>query len=125
MKFWHGALVLLIGLALGVALVVIGPRVAGPYLSAVLRGQVEVVEGEVVRKRREPDRLLITVVTPRGAILVTFKKKIPEVDLLVAEGDALTLGLRRFEPFVEDPAIQSVRKKMPAEGPSGAAGRTP
>ena len=127
MKLWHGALVLLIGLALGVALVVVGPRVAGPYIPAALRSPVEVVEGEVARKQREPDRLLITVVTPRGAILVTFKKKVPEIDLLVAEGDALTLGLRRFEPFVEDPAIQSVRKKTPAEGPppSGAAGRTP
>jgi hypothetical protein len=126
MKFWHGALMLLIGLALGVAIVVMGPRVAGPYLPAVLRGKAEVVEGEVVRKQREPDRLLITVVTPRGAILVTFKTKIPEVDLLVAEGDALTLGLERFEPFVEDPAIQSVRKQSPSEGlPSGAAGRTP
>jgi hypothetical protein len=126
MKLWHGALLFLVGVALGVALVVMGPRVAGPYLPAVLRGQVEVVEGEVARKQREANRLLVTVVTPRGAILVTFKTKIPEVDMLVAEGDALTLGLRRFEPFVEDPAIRSVRKKTPAEGPpSGAAGRTP
>jgi hypothetical protein len=126
MRLWRSGLVLLIGLALGVALVLIGPRVAGPYLPAVLRGRVELVEGEVARKLREPDRLLVTVVTPRGAILVTFKKKIPEVDLLVAEGDTLTLGLRRFEPFVEDPAIQSVRKETPAEDlPSRAAARTP
>jgi hypothetical protein len=126
MKLGPGALGLLVGLALGAAVVVIAPRVAGPYLPAVLRGQVEVVEGDVARKQREANRLLITVVTARGAILVTFTKKVPEIDLLVAEGDALTLGLRRFEPFVEDPAIQSVRKKTPAEGPpSGAAGRTP
>jgi hypothetical protein len=126
MKLGRGTLLFLIGLALGALLVVIGPRVAGPHLPEALRGKVESVEGEVTRKQREPDRLLITVVTPRGAILATFKKKIPEVDLLVAEGDALTLGLRRFEPFVEDPAIQSVRKKTPAEGPpTGAAGRTP
>jgi len=126
MKFWHGTLLLLIGIALGAVLLAIGPRVAGPYLPEAFRGKVESVEGEVTRKQREPDRLLITVVTSRGAILATFKKKIPEVDLLVAEGDALTLALRRFEPFVEDPAIQSVKKKTPAEGsPTGAAGRTP
>jgi len=126
MKLGRGTLLFLIGLALGAVLVVIGPRVAGPYLPEAFRGKVESVEGEVTRKQREPDRLLITVVTPRGAILATFKKKIPEVDLLVAEGDALTLGLRRFEPFVEDPTIQSVRKKTPAEGPpTGAAGPTP
>lgn len=126
MRFWRGVLVLLIGLALGVALAVIGPRVAGPYLPEVFRGRVEAVDGEVTRKQREPDRLLITVATPRGAILAIFTRRISEVDLLVAEGDALTLGLRRFEPFVEDPAIQSVRKKKPAEGvPSGGAGRGP
>src|SRR3990170_5864201 len=126
MKPWHGTLLFLIGLALGTVLVAIGPRVAGPYLPAALRGEVESVEGEVTRKLREPDRLLLTVVTPRGAILATFKTRISEVDLLVAEGDALTLGLRRFEPFVEDPAIESVRKKTPTEGsPAGAARRTP
>ena len=126
MKLWRGTLLFLIGLVLGMVLVVIGPRVAGPYLPEALRGKVESVEGEVTRKPREPDRLLLTIVTPRGAILATFNTRIPEVDLLVAEGDALTLGLRRFEPFVEDPAIQSVRKKTPTENPkTGAAGRTP
>lgn len=126
MRVWRGALLFLIGLALGVALVVMGPRVAGPYLPDVLRGRLEFVEGEVTRKQREPDRLMLTVVTPRGATLATFKKRIREVDLLIAEGDSVTLGLRRVEPFVEDPAIQSVRKKMPAEGgPSGAVEHTP
>ena len=126
MKLWRGTLLFLIGLVLGMVLVVIGPRVAGPYLPEALRGKVESVEGEVTRKPREPDRLLLTIVTPRGAILATFNTRIPEVDLLVAEGDALTLGLRRFEPFVEDPAIESVRKKTPTESPkTGAAGRTP
>lgn len=116
-----GVVLFLAGLALGVAGAVVGPRVAGSYLPQTLRGQVEAVEGEVTHKLREPDRLLLTVVTARGAILATFKKKVAEVDLLVAEGDALTLGLRRFEPFVEDPSIQSVRKKQPpADAPSGS-----
>lgn len=114
-----GVVLFLAGLGLGVAIAVVGPRVAGPYLPQTLRGQAEPVEGEVTRKLREPDRLLLTVVTARGAVLATFKKKVAEVDLLVAEGDALTLGLRRFEPFVEDPPIQSVRKKQPpADSPS-------
>jgi len=125
MRFWTSVVVLVIGLALGVALAVMGPRVAGPYLPEALRGRVETVEGEVTRKQREPDRLLITVVTPRGAILAIFKNQIPEVDLLVGEGDTVTLGLRRFEPFVEDPAIQRVRKKglpEPEGGPSEPRG---
>jgi len=125
MKLWRGTLPFLLGLALGAVLVAFGPGVAGPYLPEALRGKVESIEGEVTRKLREPDRLLLTVVTPRGAILATFKTKISEVDLLISEGDALTLGLRRFEPFVEDPAIQNVRKKTPTENPkTGAAGPT-
>jgi hypothetical protein len=123
MRFWAGVLVLVIGLALGAALGVLGPRVAGPYLPEAIRGRVETVEGEVMRKQREPDRLLITLVTPRGAILAIFKKQIPEVDLLVGEGDTVTLGLHRVEPFVEDPTIQSVHKKKPAEPlPGGPVG---
>lgn len=123
MRLWRGTLLFLLGLALGAVLVSFGPRVAGPYLPEALRSHVESVEGEVTRKLREPDRLLLTVVTPRGAILATFKTKISEVDLLIAEGDALTLGLRRFEPFVEDPAIQNVRKKTPGENPETGAAR--
>lgn len=123
MRFWTGVVVLVIGLALGAALAVMAPRVAGPYLPEAIRGRVETVEGEVTRKQREPDRLLITLVTPRGAILAIFKKQVSEVDLLVGEGDTVTLGLRRFEPFVEDPAIQNVRKKKPAEPlPGGPVG---
>ena len=114
MRFWTGVLVLVIGLALGAALAVIGPRLADPYLPEAIRGRVETVDGEVTRKQREPDRLLITLVTPRGAILAIFTKQIPEVDLLVGEGDVVTLGLRRFEPFTENPTIQNVRKTKPA-----------
>jgi hypothetical protein len=45
---------------------------------------------------------------------------------MVAESDAFTLGLRRFEPFVQDPVIQSVREKTPAEGaPADAGWRSP
>jgi hypothetical protein len=109
-----GALLFLAGLVAGVLLATIGPPVVQPYLPAMLRGKVESVEGKVTRKQREDGRLLLTLVTPRGAILATFTKKVAEVDLLVAEGDTVTLGLRRLEPFVDDPVIQSVRKTTTA-----------
>jgi hypothetical protein len=44
MKLGRGTLLFLIGLALGAVLVVIGPRVAGPYLPEAFRGKVESVE---------------------------------------------------------------------------------
>src|SRR2546428_8922612 len=103
MKLWRDVLVFLVGLALGVTLVLVGPRVAGPFLPEALRGKAEVVEGEEAQKLREQDRLLATLVTGRGAILITFRQTVAEVDHHVAQSDKLTHQLRRFEPFVEDP----------------------
>jgi hypothetical protein len=37
----------------------------------------------------------------------------------VQQGDSITLALRRYEPFVEDPPIQRVRKQEPAARPKG------
>lgn len=38
--------------------------------------------------------------------------------MLVEEGDLLKLGVARYEPFVEDPPILSVRKQeLPSAGP--------
>jgi hypothetical protein len=116
-----GALLFLVGLVTGAVLATIGPPVVQPYLPAMLRGKVESVEGKVTRKQREDGRLLLTLVTPRGAILATFTKKVAEVDLLVAEGDTVTLGLRRLEPFVDDPVIQSVMKTTTAGAAAAGA----
>lgn len=63
---WRGTLVFVGGLAPGAALVGLGPRIAGPDLPDSLRDKVESVEGEVLRKQRAPDRLLITVWSPRA-----------------------------------------------------------
>lgn len=111
-------LILLIGIALGVAGAIYGPQLAGPYLpEGFLVKKPETVEGEVVRKQREGDRLLLTVQTSQGTVLATFKKKVSEIDLLVQQGDTLTLALTRYEPFVEDPAIDRVRKQEPSARP--------
>lgn len=123
MQRWLLPLTLLVGVALGVSGTILAPGLVGPYLPGVVRGKAELVEGEVVRKQREADRLLLTVTTGQGAILATFKKQVAEIDLLVEQGDALTLALRGYEPFVADPAIERVRKpKRPGalggEGPA-------
>jgi hypothetical protein len=119
MRRWSILVTLLAGLILGSAGAVLGPRLAGPYLPEVVRGKTELVEGIVARKQQEPDRLLLTVVAQPGAILATFRQKIAEINLLVEEGDTVTLALSGYQPFVEDPQIQRVRKQKP-EGSDGA-----
>lgn len=82
-----------------------------PLLTDLFRSEKDVTEGRVVAKRLQGDRLLITVDATEGTILATFKQRVPEIDLLVQEGDLLKLGVPRYQPFVEDPPILSVRKQ--------------
>ena len=72
----------------------------------------EPVEGPVAAKPMQDDRLLLTIVTPSGAILGTFKKKIEEINLLVETGDTVALTIPGYQPFLEDPEITRVAKPM-------------
>ena len=98
-----------LGLVLGVSGTIFLPRLLGSLLPAGLRGG-ESVEGTVVRRQRDGERLLLTINTGQGAALATFTDNVAEIDLLVEEGDAVTLGLGAYEPFVENPPIRAVRK---------------
>jgi len=121
MKAWGIVLTLMIGIALGVAgaILVVAPELAAPLLPQSFRAKPQLVEGEVDRKMREGDRLLLTVQTSQGTVLATFRKKVPEIDLLVQKGDTLTLGLQRYAPFADDPAIERVRKPETATRSKG------
>src|SRR5438093_13023656 len=100
-------IILLVGIALGVVGTIFGPDVAGPYLPEAFRGKkAENIDGEVVRKLREGDRLLLTVHTSNGSVLATFKKQVAVIDLLVQPGDSVTLGLSRTESFVGGTAFE-------------------
>lgn len=121
MNRWRILIPFLLGIGVGVAGALLGPRFAGPYLPEAVRGKTELVEGTVARKQQEPDRLLLTVAAPHGAILATFRKKIAEINLLVEEGDTVTLALSGYQPFVDDPPIERVRKQKP--GGSGGGGK--
>ncbi len=103
-------LMLLLGIVLGVTGTIFLPRLLGPLLPAGLRSGGDSVEGTVVRRQRDQERLLLTIDTPQGAALATFTERVAEIDLLVEEGDAVTLGLGAYEPFVNNPQIQAVRK---------------
>lgn len=114
--------VLLVGIGLGVGAAILIPQLARRYLPEAVVGTRPVVEGTVLDKERTADRLLVTVETTDGAVLITFKKRMPEIDLLVQRGDVITLGLGRYEPFVEDPDVQRVRKPGRTRPPANDAG---
>jgi hypothetical protein len=95
------------GIIFGVAAAIFVPRWTAPYLPSFLGGGAG-VEGEVVEKVSEPDRVLVKVATPNGLILATFTQNRRELDLLIGQGDSITLGLDGYVPLVENPEVARV-----------------
>ncbi len=122
MMRWLFILTFIVGLGLGIGGAYFAPDLLGPYLPEMLQRRGELVQGEVVAKQEKMPWLLLTINTPQGAILATFRKKVDEITLLVEVGDQIELVLRKYEPFVEDPRIKRVRKgdgrvEMPPAAP--------
>lgn len=122
---------LVAGLLAGVLGALLLPRAMGPYLPDSLRSDRLRVAGEVLKKRAEEDRLLLTVQSDSGAMLATFRRRIASIDLLVEPGDSVTLSMDEYRPFVEEPGLHGVRKaggravRVPAgAGDEGGAGDT-
>lgn len=105
-----------LGIVFGITGALLWPRFVTPHLPAGLKPRTEAFDGTVLRKMHEDGRLLLTVETARGAALATFTEKVPEIDILVEEGDVVTLELPGYQPFVENPAIRGVRKAAAAAG---------
>ncbi len=103
------SLTLAIGIVLGVGAMTKGPALVAPYLPK-FSGQSERIEGEVVRKQREGNRLLLKVATPQGPMLVTFTQKVAELDLLLEPGDRVELITPGYATFVEDPTLERVKR---------------
>ncbi len=110
MKSFAILIVLLVGIAIGVAATVYGPGYVEPLLPWVGKSAKGGIEGQVTQKRLERDRLLVTLKASEGMILVTFREKVPEIDLLVEKGDMVTLKIKGYRPFIDDPGINMVRK---------------
>ncbi|RMH32295.1 MAG: hypothetical protein D6690_14160 [Nitrospirae bacterium] len=123
MKLWLWLLTFVLGVAVGASWPILEKRYFGPYLPPFLKSQVHAVSGTVVRKQRDPDRLLLTVSTELGTTLATFKEKVAEVDLLIEEGDEIAFDLPRYEPFVHDPEILRVTKQA-GGSPSSRSGKS-
>lgn len=106
-------LTFVVGIALGVSGTIYGPELVAPYFPEAIQRRIANIEGTVVTKRREGDRLLLMVQTKEGSMLASFKEKVAEVELLISEGDLITLVLKQYKPFAEDPVIGRVRKAGP------------
>jgi hypothetical protein len=101
---------LAIGVLLGVGAATKGPALVAPYLPKAISGQHERIDGEVVRKQREGNRLLLKVGTVQGPMLVTFSQKVAELDLLLEPGDRVELLIPGYATFVEDPTLERVQR---------------
>jgi len=105
------------GLVLGVAATILAPRFLSPYLPDVFGGEREILTGPVLAEHRDGDRLLLTIQTGPGALIASFSERVAEIDLLVDPGDTVTIAVDDYDPFVENPDIEGVRKATHAGEP--------
>lgn len=118
-RFFPGVVV---GFVLGGMTVLLAPGWLDALIPENLRPG-NAIEGRVLDKSTESGRLLLKVETDQGVLLATFTDRQEEIDLLVEPNDRLALRLTRYEPFLENPRIERVRKERapsPATSPSSA-----
>ena len=102
---------LLGGIVVGVLGTVFLPRLADPYMPAALRGAQQEVAGIVEAKSAKEDRLLLTIGSEAGAMLITYSRNVAEIDLLIDVGDSVVLVVDEYAPFVDDAKIRRVMKR--------------
>jgi len=102
------------GLVLGILAALFLPGYVKPYLPQWAKGKETAVKGTVIAKQKIEKAVLLTVNTPEGVLLATFKKKVDEINLLVNEKDTIELTVEKYAPFIDDPKIMRVAKEEPA-----------
>lgn len=124
MKAWAGLLGgLILGFVSAVMVNLFAPELLDPYTRQFIPSdQIESVRGTVVKKQRDPARLLLTLSTSKGVLLATFTKKLEELDLLIAEGYTTTIQLKTYSPFVENPVIERVEAPTTNQGSDSRQG---
>ena len=110
MKLWFILLIFLVGIGIGLGAPSVAPKYLGPYFPTGLTAKQSGVQGIVVKKQIDQNRLLLTISASDGALLATFEKNLTEVALLVDQGDSITLDVHVYAPFVKDPPILRVKK---------------
>ncbi len=103
-----GVVIIIVGIA--VLINIYSPQIKS-YIPSGFTSPGKVLEGKVIAKKRLDGALLLTVNTPEGATLITYKKKIDEIDLLVSVGDTIEFSHISYKPFLKDPVITRVRKE--------------
>ena len=102
------------GLILGILGTIFLPNYVRPYIPDWVEGKGAAVQGTVTAKLKKENALLLTVNTPEGALLATFRKRIDEIGLLVNEKDMIEFTLPKYTPFVDDPQIIRIVKEQQA-----------
>jgi hypothetical protein len=105
---------LVFGFILGILCMIYLPKYVQPYLPESIAGKETLLKGTVVVKEKKGDALLLTVSTPEGALLATFKQKAGEVNLLINEKDEVQFTVPNYMPFIDDPKIIRVVKEQHA-----------
>ena len=111
----RGWVILISTLVVGIVIGAVGmmklPTRVDAYLPGMLRPAEKQLTGPVLGKQRERDRVLLKIAADHQVLVATFTEKIPEVDLLVAVGDTVTLDVPgRLGSFVENPSIEAVTR---------------
>ena len=115
----------LVGVAVGIGAANRGPALVAPYLPKAVSGVGKQIEGQVVRKQRDGNRLLVKITTAQGPMLVTFTQKAADLDVLLDNGDTLTLATPGYATFVDDPIVEHVRTAARAPSPPPATPSPP
>jgi len=113
----------LVGVLVGIGAANRGPALLAPYLPKAVSGSGNRLEGQVIRKQREGNRLLVKLTTAHGPMLVTFTQKVADLDVLLDPGDTVTLIAPGYATFVEDPVVEHVKES--GRSPSAPLPNTP
>lgn len=105
---WFGA-----GLVLGIAGTIFVPVLLAQYLPSVFQSDREILTGPVMAEELDGDRLLLTVHAEPGAFIASFTERVSEISMLVEVGDTVSLAVSDYEPFIENPDFEGVRKGTP------------
>jgi hypothetical protein len=108
----------LIGALVGAGVATKGSSLIAPYLPKAVSAPGEHIDGQIVRKQRDGNRLLVKVSTAQGPMLATFTEKVADLDVLLDSGDTVSLLIRHFGTFVEDPVLERVKEPSRAQSSS-------